>query len=761
MLKGIAKAEGDSPEDRYGVVVALSNLSKTLDTSDGNVAYPAAAEAGATLLHVSKTVLFIKDENGELTVGGSNGMGKNPGMLTTAKSVAQESLDLSAPIVYPNSYGKNPGLMLTLKKLGITAVLSVPMRVGDANLGAFVALSEGSRSFAPSDIELAHVVASQAALAAWKSNGFQSDTSTSEQADLISLANRKIQELSLLNQVSHAVSSTLDLEKLLDVALEESMAAVGANAGSLMLINEESAKLEIVASRGIARKWVQNTRQAVGQSIAGWVAEHGESVLVSDARSDNRFNMPFFRDSITSAASIPLKAKGGVIGVLNVNTTNPDRIFDERDLELLGTVANQMAVAIENARLYARVNRRTKQLGSLLQISRTVASTLNLDEVMHRVSEEICKVLQLDVCSILLLDELSGRFRLGHGFGLKTKRKYVYYDVAFPLAQRVKKTNQKIVMRDISKSPFLRTEVSQAEKLKTAVAIPLGHHGKLVGVAVGFSRESRTFVKSQQDLLRPIGELAGVAIRHARIYRQKYKIAEILQQRLVPAQAPKIKGLEIGHKFLPAQEVGGDYYDFIRVAPKMLGIALGDVAGSDVEAAEYTTMGKHVLRAYAHEYAYPADVLVKTNNMICEDTRSDMFISLFYGIIDLKSMKLLYANAGCEPGILYKASTGKCSVLLSDGILLGVKPGTQYAQQEVEIEPGDVLMVYTDGLTEAGVEGKRFGTQRVMDLLADFAPLSAQEIADGMHDALLEWGHGRITDDVAMVVTKIVSPFSS
>ncbi|MEN6355905.1 MAG: SpoIIE family protein phosphatase [Armatimonadota bacterium] len=757
MLKGITKADGgNSPEDRYGVVVALSNLSKTLDAADGSVAFPAAAEAGATLLRVSKTVVFIKDENGELVAGGNNGLSNKPGLLATAQSVAHESLDSSAPVIYPNSFGKNRELMVNLKKLGISAVLSVPMRVGEANLGAFVALSEGSRTFAPGDIELAHVVASQAALAAWKNMGPSAVTSAAEPSDLISLANRKIQELSLVNQVSHAVSSTLDLDKLLDIALEQSMAAVRADAGSLMLLSEETGRLEIVASRGIARKWVQNTKQPVGESIAGWVAEHGESVLVSDARNDLRFHMPSFRDYITSAASVPLKAKGMIIGVLNVNTVNPERVFDERDLELLGTVANQMAVAIENARLYARVNRRTKQLDSLLQISRTVTSTLNLDEVMHRVSEVICRVFQLDVCSLLLIDEPSGRFRLGHGIGLKNKRKYVYYDIAAPFANRVKKTNARVMMRDITRSPLLCTEISQAEKLKSAVAIPLRHHGKLVGVAVGFSRELRTFVKSQQDMVRSIGELAGIAIHHARIYRQKYKIAEILQQRLVPAEAPKFAGLDIGHKFLPAQEVGGDYYDFINVGPKMLGIALGDVAGSDVEAAEYTTMGKHVLRAYAHEYAYPADVLVKTNNMVCEDTRSDMFISLFYGIIDLKAMKLLYANAGCEPAIHYSSRTGECRVLMSEGILLGIKKGTQYAQQEINLDPGDIVMVYTDGLTEAGVEGMRFGTQRVMDLLADFAPLSAQEIVDGMHDALLEFGHGRITDDVAMVVTKVV-----
>ncbi|MHB9038343.1 MAG: SpoIIE family protein phosphatase [Armatimonadota bacterium] len=757
MLKGIAKADGDnSPEDRYGIVVALSNLSKTLDAADGNTAFPAAAEAGATLLRVSKTAVFVKGDNGELTLGGSTGFNHNPGMLSTALEIARESLKSSAPVLYPNSFGKNAEVMLNLKRLGASAVMSVPMRVGEANLGAFVAISDEFRTFVPGDIELAHVVASQAALAAWRSNSPAGDASVAESGDLISLANRKIQELSLVNQVSDAVSSTLDLDKLLDIALEQSMAAVGADAGSLMLVSEETGKLEIVASRGIARKWVENTKQAVGQSIAGWVAEHGESVLVSNARKDPRFRMPAFRDNIASAASVPLKVKGSIIGVLNVNAVTPDRIFDERDLELLGTVANQMAVAIENARLYARVNRRTKQLDSLLEISRTVTSTLNLDEVMHRVSEVICRVFQLDVCSLLLMDELTGRFRLGHGIGLKTRRKYVYYDIAAPFAYRVKKKNAKMMIRDISHSPSVRTEISMAEGLKAAVAIPLKHGGKLVGVAVGFAREPRTFLKSQHDLVRPIGELTGVAIRHARIYRQKHKIAEILQQRLVPEEAPKIGGLDIGHKFLPAQEVGGDYYDFIAVGENKLGIALGDVAGSDVEAAEYTTMGKHVLRAYAREYESPADVLMKTNDLVCEDTRSDMFISLFYGVFDLHAMKLRYANAGCEPAILYKSRQRSCLLLTSDGILLGIKQGTKYAVQEADLEPGDVLMVYTDGLTEAGVEDQRFGTQRVMDLVSAYPHLGAQEIAEHIHDALLEFGHGRITDDVAMVVVKVI-----
>ncbi|MCE5199126.1 MAG: GAF domain-containing protein [Armatimonadota bacterium] len=764
MLKGIAKSDGDGlPEDRYGIVVALSHLSKTLSEANSGSAFVAAAEAGATLLRVKKAVVFVRtskqddasptSESDQLSVAGSIGVDGDEKAITFAREIAEQSFVSSGPITYPGGFKRNPST--ELKHASIRAAMGVPMRVGETPLGAFVVMSDKPHVFSPSDIELAHVVASQAALAAWRTSFADGGCSPEVQDELIGLANRKIRELSLVNQVSEAVNSTLDLDKLLDIALEQSMAAVGADAGSLMLVNEETNKLEIVASRGIARKFVERTQQPVGTSIAGWVAEHGESVLVSDARDDSRFQMPFFRDYISSSASVPLKVKGSVIGVLNVNTIRPDRVFDERDLELMGTVANQMAVAIENARLYARVNRRTKQLDSLLEISRTVTSTLNLDEVMHRVSETLCTVLQLDVCAILLFDDLSERFRFGHGIGLKTRRKYVYHDLAAPLANKVRATGQKLICRDVNASRTLRTEISKSEGLKAAICVPLKHHGHLVGVAAAFAHEPRLFAKSQKDILRPIGELAGIAIRHARVYRQKFKIAEILQQRLVPAAAPQFDGLDIGHKFLPAQEVGGDYYDFIDAGPGRLGIALGDVSGSDVEAAEYTTMGKHVLRVYAREYESPAQVLMKTNDMVCEDTRSDMFISLFYGVVDTKAKKLTYANAGCEPAVHYKARTGKCSLLRADGILLGITQGTEYSRREVRLGQGDIIAAYTDGVTEAGVEGHRFGSQRVMDLIAADANLTAQQIADHLYDVLLKFGHGRTKDDTAMVIIKV------
>lgn len=753
MLTGAAKSGGqDLPEDRYDMALVLSQLSGAMNAVGEDQAFAVAANTSAGLLGVRKAIVFAK-RGDALEVGGRTGLESGED-VAAARLAAEAAAASGMPVVCPSLSSDDPELAQMLKRAAAEALVCVPMRVGKTSLGAIAAISDTPRQFSPSDVEILHAVASQTALAALPGGATQVPEVADSQSALIRLAQKQIQDLSLINQVSEAVNSTLDLDRLLEIALEQSMMAVGADVGSLMLVNEETGRLEIVASRGLARKWVDQTSQEVGESIAGWVAEKGEAVLVSNAHTDPRFRMSRFRDDITSAASAPLKTKGGTIGVLNVNTVQADRAFDESDLALLQTVANQMAVAIENARLYARVNRRTKQLGSLLQISKTVTGTLNLDEVLRRLSYEICKLFQLDVCVLLLLDELSGRVRLGYGSGLRTRRRYAYYDLAAPLASRVKETGRRIVAPNLKSSIIPQIAPAISEGLKSALAIPLRNHGKMVGVAVGFSREHRAFPRSQRDIMGPLSDLAGVAIRNARVYRQKYRIAEILQQRLVPSQIPQVEQLDIGHKFLPAREVGGDYYDFI-VSPGRVGVVVADVAGSDVEAAEYTTMGKHVLRAYAREFGSPAIVLGKANQIMCEDTRPDMFISLFYGVIDLSSRTLRYSNAGCEPAILYSAASGNARLLTAKGVLLGITASADYEEVVTALEPGDVLAMYTDGLTEAGVGDRRFGRQAAMDVICQSAHLGAQQIADRLHDALLEFVHGRITDDVAMVVLKV------
>ncbi len=754
MLKGIAKTgETFPPEDRQSILVALSNLSKILGASEAGSTFTVVAETAATLLRLERAVIFVKRDGDVLSVAGGVGAVDEPSFAAGACRVAEEAMLGAGPVVFSDAISDRAPGAQELSKSGVSSVLSVPLQVGRRSVGAIVAASDTPRVFSSSDIELLHTISSQIALRAWED---MPAVETTDQAELIRLAQRKIQELSLVNQVSGAVNSTLDLDELIDIALEQSMLALGADTGSLMLVNEETGRLEIAAARGLPKRTVEKTSQRIGTSVAGWVALHGESVLVSNAHADGRFKMPFYRDDITSAASVPLKSKTAVIGVLNMNTTRPDRMFDERDLALLGTVANELTVAIDNARLYARVNRRTKQLDSLLTISKTVTATLNLDELMRRLTEEITKLFVLDACALILLDDLSGRLRLGYGAGLKTRRRYAYYDLASPFAAQVVKTKSRLVIKDIRRSKNFATEISEREDLRSALCLPLKNAGKLVGIAVGFTKDVRVFPKSQIQMMRPLGELAGVAIRNARVYRQKYKMAEILTQRLMPSTIPGIEGLDIGHKFMPVHEVGGDYYDFLKMDQGRLGIVMADVCGHDVEAAEYTSMGKHVIRAYAREHQSPAQVLSKTNDLICEDTRAEVFISAFYGVIDLQGRVIRYANAGCERPVLFRPGDGTVSRLEADGMLLGIRAHTNFDESEIGLKSGDIIAMYTDGLTEAGDENDRFGDDRVVSVIAANARLGAQQIADSLSCALADHVRGQMSDDVAIVVVKVL-----
>ncbi|MDH7602099.1 MAG: SpoIIE family protein phosphatase, partial [Armatimonadota bacterium] len=498
----------------------------------------------------------------------------------------------------------------------------------------------------------------------------------------------------------------------------------------------------------------ESTSQEVGKSIAGWVAEHGESVLVTDARKDDRFDMPFYRDAITSSASVPLMSKNGCIGVLNVNTTRQDRIFDERDLQFLQTIANQMAAAIENARLYTRVSRRTQQLDSLLKVSRAVTSTLSLDDRLKLLSNEMCKLTEFDVCVIFLVDEITGRLRHGVGRGLRTRYRFAYYNLANGLAQRVIQTHRAVYIKDINLSPGIPSDVSRAEKLTCALGLPLKSGRKIIAVAALFARAPRELPPSARATLKALADLAGTAIHNALLYQQKYRVASLVQSRLVPADAPKVDGLEIGHKFFSVREVGGDYYDFVVLENKRLGIVVADVSGSNVEAAEHTAMSRHVLRAYAREFERPAEVLGKTNNIICELTSAETFVSAFYGVLDLEKSRLAHANAGCEPALLYCARDGSIRDLRTSGILLGVTPGMHYEEQETPFNVDDILVAFTDGITEASSGSTRFGREQAKLVLAANAHLDAQTIADKFFDAIMEFTDGRVSDDVAVVVVK-------
>lgn len=765
-MKGVAPAGDNNGADYEAIVLAFSKLSHAVisDQTAGG-ALIAAAETGSVLLQADSGAAFLYDSSTSAIEFSTSHFIDLPSddSIVPGESIVRQCVETGNAAIVGNLEIDLRKDMSLLARQGVVSILCVPLKVTDRCLGALMVMSSTLRAFSASDIAVLSAIADQAAFAVWKSRMDSGSAIESEgklitptDLELIDLANRKIRELSVLNKISEVIISTLDLAELLDIALDQCLAAVGATVGSIMLLNDGGETLSIKVAKGIKKEIISSASVTVGQGIAGWVAEHGQPVLVHDARSDIRFKMRAYRDDISSAMSIPLKAHGRVIGVLNASTTESGRRFGPRDVEFLSTIANQVAMVIDNARLYERLDRRSTELASLLQIAETVTSSLDLKDVLAVLAEKFKTMAQVDAASILVYDNDTERFRCLSGQGLMANRdrRSTYLELAHPIARKAFEIGIPVCVDMGPESPYAN-QVAAAEGFLSAVCVPLTTRDRFVGVVALFSKKHRAFTGSELRTLAALGNLAGVAIHNSLIYQHKYDIARSFQFQIAPKVPLVADKLEIGHKFMPAREVGGDYYDFIRISPGKAGVVIADVAGNSVSAAVYTSMGRNVLRAYAFEDHTPSDVISKLNKVACGETQPEVFISVFYGVFDSEDHSFRYACAGHEPPILYRPD-GSFESLRASGILVGIDPDADYEEKSTKLESGSILVMFTDGVVESPAARRSFGVEQIKEIIAANALKPSQEVADNIFAGLLDVAGDGVQDDVALVVLKVM-----
>ena len=217
--------------------------------------------------------------------------------------------------------------------------------------------------------------------------------------------------------------------------------------------------------------------------------------------------------------------------------------------------------------------------------------------------------------------------------------------------------------------------------------------------------------------------------------KKEMEIAAKVQLSLLPKEEPKIPGYEISAISIPAVEAGGDYFDFVKLGGNKTGIAIGDVSGKGVGAAIYMTLTKGILQAHAEEDISPKNVLGKVNRLLYKTIEKNSFVSMFYAILDVNQNKIVYARAGHNPGILTSQISGGTQLLFSKGMALGLEEGQIFSstlsEEEFELKPGDVCVLYTDGFTEAmNDKNELYGEDRLIHLIEQNRNLSAKELVD-------------------------------
>ncbi|MBX7214271.1 MAG: PP2C family protein-serine/threonine phosphatase, partial [Thermoflexales bacterium] len=297
-------------------------------------------------------------------------------------------------------------------------------------------------------------------------------------------------------------------------------------------------------------------------------------------------------------------------------------------------------------------------------------------------------------------------------------------------------------------------------------ALPLLARGRPVGaLLLGVRRADRQRGERARTVLSGIAQQVAMAIDNAQLIREalvaqrlenELALARDIQQSFLPREAPQLEGWTIAVDWQSARQVGGDFYDFIHMQEDgRLGIAIADVADKGVPAALFMAMTRSLLRGAAFSGREPDAVLKRVNRLVLADTRSDLFVTVFYAILDAASGLMHYANAGHNPPLRLSA-TGELAPLAGNGMAIGVFEQVEIPLCTVKLDPGDVLLMYTDGLIDAVSEsGEEFGLARLGEVLVACGARPASDIAAAAMDAIrAHTGGEQPFDDQTLVVIR-------
>lgn len=337
-----------------------------------------------------------------------------------------------------------------------------------------------------------------------------------------------------LLEVSETLLSEVEIERLYELILEVVQRETHADLVSLMLLDDKKQELCVEAALGLPQEVIASTRTKVGEGIAGWVAEQGQPLLLSDrALADPAIREAMRREDVASALCLPLKIKGRVIGVLNATKTTPESPFTYHDLELLSILASQVAIAIENSRVHEATKSRTRQLAALNELSRVVTSTLDLDEVLRLAMQGINKIVSVEAGSLLLLDETTNEliFRMSvHG----DIRKFAPFklQVGRGIAGWVVKEGKPLLVPDVSAEPRYDNKVSQHLGLdcRSILCVPLVIRDHVIGAIELINKLDGAFTTEDMDLLNSMAATVAIALENARLYTELAEFARELER---------------------------------------------------------------------------------------------------------------------------------------------------------------------------------------------------------------------------------------
>jgi serine phosphatase RsbU (regulator of sigma subunit)/putative methionine-R-sulfoxide reductase with GAF domain len=629
------------------------------------------------------------------------------------------------------------------------AELAVPLLVENEVVGVLDVQSDRTNAFSDDDVFVLQALSAQVAVAIGN-------------ASLYNLERRRRQTAEIQRELAQVLSSTIELEQLLNLVLVLVAQAIECDVALTLLRDGET--LTVRAAQGLSSSnGLVGLSFTPGQSpCLDRLSQAQHPVILFDpdhppAESDLLDALLGLKAE--SGLGVPLLVQEESRGGLLLLSETPE-LYTQEDAQAAFIFASQAALAIENARLYAAQQEEAWVSTALLQVAEAVSSLNTLDEILSTITRIMPILVGVDCCAILLWNEQAQVFEPAQQYGLSPSQTQLFWQLQL--------SPQTLGMAEGEPdSPPTADDLMSLLSAQSYLMLPLQTRGEILGLMViGYADEPEPGSERRTNILTGIANQTAIAVESEQLAREaanqerltrELEVAQEIQASFLPEEYPDLPGWQIAAHWGAARRVGGDFYDFLRLPNDHLGLVIADVADKGIPAALFMALSRTLVRVSALTGRGPAQALERANQLILSDARSDLFVTIFYAVIDPATGQMIYTSAGHNPPLLVHAN-GEVETLHCPGIALGVLEEIQLREKETYLNDGDVLILYTDGITEAiNADVEEFGIERLAEIALATRHESAPSILARVDEAVKTFVAGEPQfDDMTCVIAQRV-----
>lgn len=561
--------------------------------------------------------------------------------------------------------------------------------------------------------------------------------------------------LDFLLEVATLTSETLELDDLLARVGQIVGHVVPFDLFAILLYNDKRKDLRIRYAAGHREEVIRNLVLNLGEGIVGTAAAERQPILVPDTRNDSRYLG--VSDLSRSELSVPMIARNRLVGVIDVQSSRVGA-FKDYDKTMLRLIAGRVAAAIDNAQLYRRAERQYRTIRTLARVSQEFSSILDLDELLTKVASSVRALINYDAFSILLVDGKVLRHKFSNRYDQRVKLDNI--ELGKGITGAAAMSREVVRVHDTLADPRY---ISSHTGIRSELAVPMVMQDRVIGVINLESEKMGFFTEDHARTLSLLAPSVAISIENARLYeelgeREKrmqddLRAAAELQSVLLPAVAPEIEGLTSAIGLRPAREISGDLYDFFEHKDSKFMIAFGDSSGKGAAAALYGAMVSGRLRTLAPRRPQPSELMKALNDALIQRRVEGRYLTMLLVLWHAPSNTFTMCNAGGSPPMVLRGD--EVLRVQAEGVPVGLLPDREYEDVVFQARPGDVLVLFSDGVTDhQGPSGDEYGRNRLAQILEASRAMEPDQMVKTIFDDLDAFSMDRF-DDQTLLVMKV------